>query len=984
MLNRIFTLAVLLALATTAYAQSGAISGTVYDEDGFPMLGANVVIQGTTIGAQTDFVEGKFQFKTLPGIYTIVATYVGYGDQVIPDVEIKANETTIIDIVFNPDAKGGVDLTEVVVTASVIERGEVAMMKLRQNSDKVEDVISAQEISRLGANNAGDAMKKVTGATVVDGKYVYVRGLGDRYSATTVNGLRLPSVDPYRNSAQLDLIPTNLLDNIVASKTFTPDLPGDFTGGSVNVKLKALPERFTWGISLGSTYNPQNNLRDDFQTFAAGDRTGLGFTDGTLERPELFSQTARIEELGAFDNSDGRQARRDDALAAIQEEATNAIGKGFASNGIKDTPVDYNISANIGNQFNLGGMPLGVFASLTYRRSFDQYQNGIKGNYENGGQAFDALIRNFSMSDDRSVENVNLGGMFGLNFRPGKGNSISFYTIYSHQGSQELRSLRGAYDQYGVVGNEESFFQSTNTSYQERDLQDYVLEGSHTLTGLNNLKIEWAGNYVLTEQLEPGLTQIGYISELRNGEPFAQINEANFALPTRFDRTLNDEAYQGKLDLTIPILASKGRGNSLKFGGLYRTTDRRFTQFSNVLANRDGMVLGDVDADFSRYFSDENMGIIGGEAGSNVIGLFVRDESLLSDSYTGNSDIYAGYGMITFDVNRRLKAIAGARMEGTQIYVESDFVDFEIAAAQEVGREVNQLQIDRNIGSVDTTALLPALNLVYKLGRDVDNPTGNLRASFTQTIARPNMREIAPFRSISFAGEVPVFGNPELGLTSIDNYDLRYEIFPGGGDVLAVSAFYKNFRDPIVTTFRRAGSQQFTWTNSDKATLYGLEFEVKKKLGFLSEKLQNFTLSGNMALIESTQDIDPIIVEEAREIDPEFSATRTFSGQSPFVANLNLSYTNADLGWDGVIAYNYFGDRLQSIGAVGSPDIFEQGRSQLDISMSKEIKNFKISLRARNLIDPEYKFFSEFKGQEDIFGLYKRGREVSLGVSYSL
>ncbi|MEM1356657.1 MAG: TonB-dependent receptor [Bacteroidota bacterium] len=978
MLNRFIFLAVLCLLGTAAAAQQGVIAGTVYDEDGFPMLGANVVIEGTTTGAQTDFIEGKYQFKADPGTYTLVVSYVGYADKKIEAVEVSANETTLIDVNFDGDT--GVELElDVTVTAKALERGEVAVLKLRQNSDKVQDIMSSQEIQRIGANNAGDALKKVTGTTVVDGKYVYVRGLGDRYSATTVNGLRLPSIDPYRNSAQLDLIPTNLLDNIVASKTFTPDLPGDFTGGSVNVKLKSLPERFTWGISLGTTYNPQNNFRDDFLTFDAGDRAGLGFADATLERPALFSETERIDELGAFDNSDGRQARRDDALAAIQEEATDAIGPGFINDQIQNTPIDYNFGANIGTQIKVGEMPVGVFATLTYRRSFNQYQDGIKGNYENGGQAFDRLIRLFSMEDDRSVENTSLGGMFGLNFRPSSANNISFYTIYSHQGSQERRSLRGAYDQFGVVGNEESFFQSSNTSFQSRDLQDYVLEGQHTLTGLNNVKIEWAANYVRTEQLEPGLTQLGYISELRNGEPFAQINESNFALPTRFDRDLNDDTYQGKLDITIPILQNKSRGNSVKFGGLYNTKERRFTQFSSVFANRNGEVLGNVNADLSQYFADDNMGIIGGESGSNVIGLFVRDESLLSDSYNGTSDIAAGYGMLTYELTPKLKVIAGARLETTNIYVESDFVQAEIAAAAEAEREVNQIQIDRNIGEIDTTAILPAVNLVYKVREN-----SNLRASFTQTIARPNMREIAPFRATSFAGEVPVFGNPELGLTSIDNYDLRYEIFPEGGEVLAISAFYKQFRDPIVTTFRRAGSQQFTWTNSDRATLYGVELEIRKKLSFLSEKLQNFTISGNMALIESEQDVDPRIVEEALPIDPDFSATRTFSGQSPFVANLNLSYTNVDAGWDGVIAYNYFGKRLNSIGAVGAPDIFEQGRSQLDISMSKKINNLRISVRARNLIDPEYKFFSEFKGTEDIFGLFRRGRDFSLSIGYSL
>ena len=383
MLLRILSTWLVVILATVpVIAQKGAISGTIYDEDGFPMLGASVALQGTSIGAQTDFIEGKYQFKVDPGTYTIVASYVGYANQEIEGVEVLANETTILDITFAEDT--GVELElDVTVTAQAVERGEVAVMKLRQNSDKVQDVISSQEIQRLGAGTAAAALTKVTGTTVVDGKYVYVRGLGDRYSATTVNGLQLPSIDPYRNSAQLDLIPTNILDNIVASKTFTPDLPGDFTGGSVNIKIKALPERFTWGISTSAAYNPQGNLRDDFLTFDAGDQAWIGYNDGTLDLPDVVTDS-RVEELGLLQNDVAIRARSDDEVASGLNDIANAFGNGFDIDR-RSTGLDYSLSANIGNQFNIGTMPLGVFASISASRDFSQYQDGIFANYFNPG-----------------------------------------------------------------------------------------------------------------------------------------------------------------------------------------------------------------------------------------------------------------------------------------------------------------------------------------------------------------------------------------------------------------------------------------------------------------------------------------------------------------------------------------------------------------------------------------------------------------------
>ncbi|MEM9929227.1 MAG: TonB-dependent receptor, partial [Bacteroidota bacterium] len=322
---------------------------------------------------------------------------------------------------------------------------------------------------------------------------------------------------------------------------------------------------------------------------------------------------------------------------------------------------------------------------------------------------------------------------------------------------------------------------------------------------------------------------------------------------------------------------------------------------------------------------------------------------------------------------------AGLRAEQTTILVESAVVPNEIAMAEENMREVDQNRIDDNTADIDETNLMPALNLIFKA-----NENSNIRLGFSQTIARPNMREVAPFGSFGFLGEPTVFGNPNLELTNIDNYDLRYEIFPNPGEVIAFSAFYKQFTNPIVTTFRLSGEQQFTWTNSESADLYGIELEFRKSLAFLSDKLQNFTFSSNLAYIQSSQEIDAREVELGREVDPEFSSERVFNGQSDIVANANLAFRTPDTGWDAIIAYNYFSDRLQSIGAVGSPDIFEQGRSQLDISVAKTVKNFKFSFRARNLINPDYKTFSEFKGQEYIFSQYTRGRDLTLGVSYSL
>ena len=971
MRNRIIFLLAGILLSLSATAQKGAISGTVYDEDGFPMLGANVTVEGTTLGAQTDFIEGRYQFKVDPGTYTIVTSYVGYGDLKTAGVTVAANETVILDINFGEES--GVELElDVTVTAQALERGEVAVMKLRQNSDKVQDVISSQEIQRLGAGTAAAALTKVTGTTVVDGKYVYVRGLGDRYSATTVNGLQLPSIDPYRNSAQLDLIPTNVLDNITASKTFTPDLPGDFTGGSVNIKIKALPERFTWGVSASGSYNSLSNFRNDFLTFDGGKKVGLGYNDGTLDGPAVLSDP-RLSEQNVLTKNVAGPAARDRELAQAVEDVANGFGNAFNLSR-KNSGPDYSLSANIGSQFNIGTMPVGYFATASYSRDYSQYQNGVRGNYVNPGGSGGQLQEIFDLRDDKSVESGKLGGMVGLNLRPNAANNISFYTIYSHQGFLEGRILQGSNENKGAAGTADNFYRSQASTFLERELIDYVVQGEHTLTGLGNLKVEWAANYIDSEQNEPDLRFAEYIQQ---GERFI-IDPSQFSRPSRFFRDLSDDSYQGKLDITVPVLQGKSRGNALKFGGQYRTKSRDFNESIYAYENNRGLSFSEAGGDFDIFFGPGNLGALESVSDDNEFGVIVFDNSNLANSYTGRYDVAGAFAMMTYEATPRLKAIFGLRAEHTKILVESDVVANEYRRAAETGGAPDQRRIDNNTANIDTLAFMPALNLVYKLG---DN--SNLRASATQTVARPNMREVAPFGAFGFLGEPIVFGNPELKLTSIDNYDLRYEVFPNGGEVIAVSAFYKRFRNPIVTTFRLSGDQQFTWTNSESADLYGLELEFKKSLEFVSDRLKNLTVSSNLAFIEAQQRIDPEEVRLGQSVDANFSAERQFNGQSPFVANANLSYAAVEAGWDVVLAYNYFGDRLQSIGAVGSPDIFERGRSQLDLNVSKKIQNFTVSLRARNLLDPAFESYST-SDKEYIFQSYERGRELSFGISYGM
>lgn len=954
-MKKLFILSLLLGIVATSFSQQGAISGTIVDEkSGETLIGANVLIEGTAIGTATDF-DGKYQFNAEPGIYTIHVSYIGYVDKKIQEVEIKANETTYLDVAIS-DETVELDL-EVVVKAKAMERTENAVLMLQKKSDKIQDGISSQEISRLGAGDAASALKKVTGTTIVDGKYVYVRGLGDRYSTTALNGTKLPSIDPYRNSAQLDLIPSNLLDNIIAAKSFTPDLPGDFTGGYVNIKIKTLPERFTYGVSLSSSYNTQSSYLDNFLSFNAGQSAQYGFNDGHLAIPSSL-QNAKLEGTEVLNRSAPSQARRNNDLASLLDDVAKSFNTEMAPTP-KSVGPNYSLSFNVGNQVRAGSIPIGLLLAVNYSKDFSHYQNALYNNYRNlGGE--ETLQQTFELSDTRSQEEANLGGLVGVSIRPSSNNEISLYAIYSHQGTQEARFLDGDYGSFGIAQPIE-LFESRTLSFRERELMDLVANGSHVLPSLGNVKIEWAGSIIQSSQDEPDLRFFANTALLTKDR--FSISTSEYLSPGHYFRNLVDDSHEGKVDITIPFAQKANKTNKIKIGGLYTATNRNFTENIYNVLRSEGQVY---DGDPEFYFGPQNTGVVATTDTRNTIGLYMVDDTQAANNYFGETSIWATYGMVTYQLTTKLKSIFGARIEGTDYYVESE------AAALNPNPE-------NFIGEIDELDILPAVHLIYAL-----NQSTNVRASYSNTLARPNMREIAPFGSFGFIGDPTVFGNPNLTRSRIDNIDLRYEYFMRPGEMLAISTFYKKFQDPIVRTFRPAGNPQFTWVNSTDATLFGAEFEVRKSLDFISPKLAKFNLGANMAIIQSEVALDPEELLRARDVDPEFSDTRELVGQSPLVANINLSFVDRDAGWDGIVAYNFFGDRLFSTGVEGTPDIFERGRSQLDVSIAKKFGRFQVKLRAINLLDPNYETYSTFRAQEYIYSRYKRGSTYSIGFSYGL
>jgi hypothetical protein len=817
----------LVLFGLTAFSQSAVIRGTILDESiGEPLMFCSVVVKDSNPinGTQTD-LDGRFEIKVAPGTYTLEATYIGYDTKIIEGVVTTDGDVTVLDFFMNEQS---LELEQVVVEAKRIDRTENALLALQRKAITIQDGISSQEISRFGASNAAESMKRVTGASVVDGKYIFVRGLGDRYSNAQLNGQQLPSTNPYRNTSQLDLIPANLIDNVIAAKTFTPDLPGNFTGGNVDIKTRSFPERFTMSIGLSASYNSVANRNNEFlQDGIRGNTDWLGYDDGSRSLPSILQDPSINEKLVT---SAYIKARRDDELAGVVDEATRSLQSPMAPiQGMSG--LNHGISFAMGNQFNVGENPLGLILGINFSRSYSGFSNARIEDWQLTDRNAESLNENFKFNSSRGTENPQLGGLVGVSYKFGTANKISFTALYNHDA--EFTSTFQEGPAPNILGGAGYVLQTRGIQYTERALQNYSLNGEHVFAGLRNAKLEWGGSYITSFQNEPN-TRLFANSKFTNPnteESTYNISPSEFDLPFHFFRELQDEQLNGKLDITIPV---GSKDAFVKFGGLYSNKTRDFSELRYQYQNK-SPYASNYEGDPDAYFSADNVGQIGynEQRDWNLIGLYLTNETKPTNNYSGEEEIIAGYAMTSFDI-RRLKVIGGVRMEQTNISV--------------VSQDQNKPE-----GNVKQTDLLPSLSLVYKL-----NDKSNLRSSFTQTLARPNMRELAPFSAFDFIGGFIYTGNPELDRTLVQNYDLRWEFYPNTGEIIAVSTYLKNFQNPIIQAFiQDSQNPEIKFQNVDEAMVYGVEFEFRKKLSFIHPSMKNWKFSTNFSYIFSEVDLTP-------------------------------------------------------------------------------------------------------------------------------
>ena len=947
----LFLLLIIFSGCSLAAQPAGSIRGKVSDKtSGETLIGVTVIVEGSDplMGTTTD-LDGNFSLEKLsPGTYTLRFSYISYSTALIREIHLEAKEVEYITMMMEP---ASYELTEVVeIVASRINNSEQAILMNRKKAASIQDGISAQEMKSFASSSAAESMVKVTGVSVVDGKDVYVRGLGDRYSTVHLDGQLLPGTDPDKNSAQIDLIPSGFLENIITSKTFVPDQPGSFTGGNVDILTKSFPERFTLQFSMGTSYNDKSSLRNDFLTTDGGLTDWLGYDDGSRRLPDFIADTAITSLLNP---SFYLQARSDDSLANILNTASKALANTMTPSA-KRSPLNQSLSFFTGNQVRLGkgNSVLGFLLGGNYARDFSLYTDGISGSWELADSNAEKLNEYYNLTDQKGVENPRINALGKVALKYSTTGRIEALAMYNHDADIVSRYLYGTHPEY-VTNN---VFQTRLLHFKAREMAMLRLSGRNVFENAGDMELSYSAGFVRSNQSEPDRMLFANEWDTTNG--IYHITNANYNLPFHSYRDLIDRQGLASADVVLPFLQRNDKTNQFKFGGSYSEKRRKYSESAYEIVRRDGPKY---DGDPETYFGYDNMGIITYDSLREryVFGNVVVDKDISSNGYEGYERIVALYAMMRYSFFQRLRFVGGLRYERT---------DFQVGEGDSIG--------------IHTHDFLPSLNLSFALREDM-----NLRASYTHTLARPNMREAAPFASFDFIGGIIMNGNPDLKRTLIRNIDLRWEYFPKPGEVVAISGYYKKFTDPIIRqNIVGLGNPQIKYNNVDQALVYGVEFEFRKGFGWITPAFESFKFGMNFSYIYSEVDIPAVEYAIISSRNPEFNEPlRPFQGQSPWLINANLYYNGKTNGLDASLAYNYFAPRLTEVSENGTPDIYESTRGMLNFVIKKQWgMHFSASFTLKNILDTPYMKTYTYKGEIYYSSYYLSGRSYALTLAYHI
>ena len=923
--------AALAPLAEAPVGPPGTVAGRVVSSEGGAGVGnARVFVSGTPLDVRTD-AEGRFSIELPPGNYSISVIAAEFDSRTFDGVAVAAGETLTREIEITP---AGVELPEFVVLEPFVEGSLASLVEERRDSAAVADFLGAEQISRSGDSDAAGALKRVTGLSLVDGKYVYVRGLGERYSSVLLNGAQIPSPDPTRRVVPLDLFPTDVIESVVVQKTYTGEMPGEFGGGTINLRTRNAPDGFFAKLGVTAGYL-DGTTGEQGLTYVGGSRDWTGYDD--FRGPQ-----------GALADFLGRGERLSTALPAAEREA---IAESLALNSAY-TPYQKRIepsrgfTGGIGDSHDLGWGQVGALASVRYDDSWD-----ITNEQRNTYTGRDITL-NDSFDVSTTTRSIELSGFLNTFLSIGDDHTLRGNILLARVTDDEVQVQDGISDSQELV--------RYRLEWIENQLRSGQVGGEHRFPGFGGLEVDWLYTTSQASSYEPNRRSYAY---QRNAAGQLSLNVGSSQLLQSF-ADLQDDADGYDVWLRLPMALLDERLQLTALAGLsdfQRDRDNRLRTF-----NYNGYFTlppGGTLLPIEQILTPGNIG---------PGGIQIVESTQPTENYTAEQTVQGQYLGFDGEWRETWRLAAGVRREDDTL----SLTPATIGGAPGQGTD-NE---DSNN--------LPYAMATWKYGDD-----GQVRAGYSRTLSRPDFRELSPSPFTDPQLDLLFFGNPDLRTTRIENYDIRWEYYFSSDENLGIALFRKEFTDPIEKSQLPGGSgAQGALINAPTAVLDGAEIDVYKRMGFVQDwdwlqrwtpgsmQWENLYVSGNYARIQSTVELE-FPSECGGPPDGGFltNCERPLQGQSPYVANLQLGYLNPDSGREYSLLFNRFGARIAQVGVDGAPDIYEQPFNQLDFVFQQRLwQDWSLKLRLRNLLDPEVRFL---QGDQPT-RTFSKGREILLTLEW--
>ena len=919
-------------LCFSAYAQQVRISGKIHNSRNEALVGVSVKLEGTSRGVSSD-IEGNFSLPLADSKkVTLLFSAIGYQDKSLPVTAPGAEELLIL----LEDAQK--TLETVTVQSSSIKKESInSLIAYQKNTSTVAQVVSAEAIRRSPDKNTGEVLKRVPGTSIQEGKYLVVRGLSDRYNQAMLNGILLGSTEPDRKTFSFDIFPSSMIDNIIINKSFIPELTGEWAGGLVQVNTKDVPTKDFLDVQIGTGFNTQT-IGNNFYTYKGGSLDFLGFDDGTRALPGNLPTK--------------------NSYSALAQGPKTGFGKTFENiwssnkNSSNFFPV-LNKSLQVSGGFNKrfkDNYKLGAIFAINYnqtnkRTHFDNRIYSIQNN---------VASVNFDYQNDNYSQNVLWGALGNITLQLGNNHKISFKNLLNVNANDYVTKRTGKDFELNAINGEN--IRASELALKTNTFFNTMVSGDHNLVALKT-KLHWYGSFNILDQYIPDQRRLQYNQDADGvNAPYLALLSASSTSQksgSRYYGFLSDYIYNTGADVAKSFKLF-GLNQTVKAGYFFQVKDRIFNSrpFAIYIPAGENKALQALPED--QIFSPNNFG-------TGFDNKFAFNELAGSQyRYIANTILNAGFLQFDNQFSDKIRAVWGVRVEDYDQLIGS----VKASDSRHVHSQVRDY--------------LPGVNFTYKL-----NNKTNIRLSASQTVIRPEFRELSDFAFFDFDLGATVTGNKTLQRTKITNLDVRYELYPRAGEIFTVGVFYKYFKNPIELYFNQSGagsSSTFNYINADQAKGYGLEVEYRKKLDF-TEALRNFTVQSNVSYIYNRVERN------------NFQLKRPMQGQSPYVLNASVQYDVAKLGLSTTLLYNQIGDRILYVGGNDYPPVWEASRPLFDMQIAKKIIKNKaeVKLNISDLLNRPANYYHDLndnkkydKGSDALAIKRRYGSNVSLSLSYNI